>query len=162
MRRGMPVLTVALVAMWLVLNDTLAPGQVLAGVLLATALAWWAARMRPLRPRLHRPQLALGLLAVVFVDIVRSNIAVGRIILGLTGGRTVHSDFLDIPLELQDPHGLAVLAMIVTSTPGTVWAGLAADRRTLRLHILDLEDEAAWIRIIKDRYERPLIGIFQS
>lgn len=157
----MPVLTVALVAMWLALNDTLAPGQVLLGVVLAVALAIWAARMRPLRPRLQRLQLALGLLVVVFVDIVRSNIAVGRIILGLAGRGRVRSDFLDIPLDLQDPHGLAVLAMIVTSTPGTVWVGLDPDLRTLTLHILDLDDEQKWVRIIKDRYERPLIGIFQ-
>ncbi len=157
----MPVLTVALVAMWLALNDTVAPGQVLLGIVLAMVLTWWAARLRPLRPRLRRLQLGFGLLAVVFVDIVRSNLAVGRIILGLVGRRRVRTDFLDIPLDLQDAHGLAVLAMIVTSTPGTVWVGLATDRRTLTLHILDLDDEQKWVRIIKDRYERPLIDIFQ-
>lgn len=161
MKRGAPVLTVVLVAMWLVLNDTLAAGQVLLGVVVAVGLSWWAAKLRPLRPRLYRPQLALGLLAVVFIDIVRSNVAVGSIILGLVRDRSIRPGFLDVPLDLHDPHGLAVLATIITSTPGTVWVGLAADRRVLTLHILDLEDEAGWIRLIKDRYERPLIGIFQ-
>lgn len=161
MKRIAPVLALVLASMWLVLNDTLAPGQVLLAVVVAVALTGWSAKMRPLRPRLHRPLLAIRLLATVFMDIVRSNIAVGRIILGLVRDREIRSGFLDIPLELYDPHGLAVLATIVTSTPGTVWVDLSADRRTLTLHVLDLQDEAAWIRTIKERYERPLIGIFQ-
>lgn len=160
--RHAPVLAAVLVAMWLVLNDTLAPGQVLLGVLFALVLGGWAARMRPLRPVLRRPHLALGLLWAVFVDILRSNIGVGRIVLGLVRRRVIHSGFLDIPLDLHDPHGLAVLATIITSTPGTVWVDHDPGRRVLRLHILDLADEASWIRLIKERYERPLIRIFQS
>ena len=161
MKGGVPVLGGALVAMWLALNDTVAPGQVLLGALIAVALILWAAKLRPLRPRLYRPWLAISLLAVVFVDIVRSNIAVGRIILGLVPVRAIRPGLLEIPLDLHDPHGLAVLATIITSTPGTVWVEHVAERRTLTLHILDLKDEAGWIREIKERYERPLIRIFQ-
>lgn len=161
MTRRVPVLAMVLAAMWLALNDTVAPAQVLLAAVLAAALAWWAAKMRPLRPRLYRPWLAPALLGTVFVDIVRSNVAVGRIILGLAPGRRIRSGLLEVPLDLTDPHGLAVLATIITSTPGTVWVGLSADGRRLTLHVLDLRDEAAWIRTIKERYERPLIRIFE-
>lgn len=161
MKSRAPVLGVALAAMWLVLNDTVAPGQALLGALIATGLILWTAKLRPLRPRLYRPWLAISLLAIVFVDIVRSNIAVGRIILGLVRDRTIRSGLLEIPLDLRDPHGLAVLATIFTLTPGTVWVDHAADRAMLTLHILDLRDPQTWIRVIKDRYERPLIRIFQ-
>lgn len=162
MKRGTPVLVLALTAMWLVANDTLSPGQVVLGMLVATALAWWASKMRPLRPRIRRPWLAVALLVTVFVDIVRSNIGVGRIILGLSGKREIRTGFLEIPLELDDPHGLAVLATIITSTPGTVWVEHSAERRRLVLHVLGLRDEQEWIRTIKQRYERPLIRIFQA
>lgn len=161
MKSRAPVLGVALAAMWLVLNDTVAPGQVLLGALIATGLILWTAKLRPLRPRLYRPWLAISLLTIVLVDIVRSNIAVGRIILGLVRDRTIRSGLLEIPLDLRDPHGLAVLATIITSTPDTVWVDHAADRAMLTLHILDLRDPQTWIRVIKDRYERPLIRIFQ-
>lgn len=162
MSRGVPVLVFALAAMWLVANDTVSPGQIMLGVLVATALAWWAAKMRPLRPRIRRPWLAAALLGTVFIDIVRSNIGVGRIILGLAGKREIRTGFLEIPLDLEDPHGLAVLATIITSTPGTVWVEHSAERRRLVLHVLDLRDEQEWIRTIKQRYERPLIRIFQA
>ena len=161
MRPVAPVLAVVLAVMWLLLNDSVAPGQVLLGIVLALALTWWGAKLRPLRPHLYRPHLAIGLLVVVFIDIVRSNFAVGRIILGLVRDRHVRSGFLDIPLELHDPHGLAVLATIITSTPGTVWVDMDAKQQRLTLHVLDLRDEAEWIRTIKERYERPLLGIFQ-
>ena len=101
------------------------------------------------------------LLLVVFWDIVRSNVAVARIVLGLVGSREVRSGFVQIPLDLRDRTALAVLAAIVTSTPGTVWAGLSPDRATLTLHVLDLEDEGQWIQTIKQRYERRLMGIFE-
>ena len=77
----------------------------------------------------------------MFWDIVRSNFAVARIVLGLVGTRQVRSGFVQIPLDLREDHGLAVLACIVTSTPGTVWAGLSPDGATLTLHVLDLQDQ---------------------
>jgi multicomponent K+:H+ antiporter subunit E len=95
------------------------------------------------------------------VDIVRSNLAVARIVLGLVRDRQVRSGFLDIPLDVTDPHALSFLAVIVTATPGTSWAGVTSDARLLRLHMLDLKDEQEWIRSFKQRYEQPLIRIFE-
>jgi multicomponent K+:H+ antiporter subunit E len=105
--------------------------------------------------------MALLLLWRVFVDILRSNIAVGRIVLGLQGKREIRSGFLEIPLDIREPHALAALATIVTSTPGTIWVDLSRDGRTLTLHVLDLRDERVWIATIKQRYESLLMEIFE-
>ena len=96
---------------------------------------------------------------MVLADIVRSNIAVARIILG-RAGRKRSSGFVNIPLELRDPYGLTVLACIVTSTPGTLWVDFDPSRGVLTIHVLDLVDETEWTRTIKDRYEKPLLEIF--
>jgi multicomponent K+:H+ antiporter subunit E len=156
-----PLLVLALTAMWLLLNQTLAPAQVALGAALAVALAWSGSALRPLRARVRRLDIALALALVVLCDIVRSSLAVARLVLGWVSTREVRSGFLRIPLELRDPHGLAALAIIVTSTPGTVWAGLSPAGDVLTLHVLDLKDEAEWIRLIKQRYERPLMRIFE-
>ena len=68
---------------------------------------------------------------------------------------------MKIQLDMRAPHGLAMLSIIVTATPGTVWAGHDAERNVLTLHVLDLQDEAAWVHTIKHRYERPLMEIFE-
>jgi multicomponent K+:H+ antiporter subunit E len=141
--------------------DRVTFGQLLLGLVVAMTMAFGFRSVRPLIPRLRRPGSALRLIGRVFVDIVRSNYAVARIVLGLTGGREIHSAFVDIPLDMRDPHGLAVLAAIVTSTPGTVWANLSDDGTTLTLHVLDLRDESLWIDTIKQRYEKLLMEIFE-
>ena len=103
-----------------------------------------------------------GYADVVLIDIVRSNIAVARVVLGLTQSQRVTPGFMSVPLDMRDPHGLAVLAVILTATPGTVWVDLSEDGSRLTLHVLNLQDEEAWIRLIKQRYERPLMAIFES
>ena len=161
MRHAPLLLMIGLLAMWLLLNGSLAPTQIALGMLLAVGMVLGFRPVRPLQPRIRRPQAIVRLMGRVLIDIVRSNIGVARIILGLVRGRQVRSGFLKVPLDLRDPHGLAALAAIVTSTPGTVWVDLTRDGSTLTLHILDLQDEEAWIHTIKHRYERSLMEIFE-
>jgi multicomponent K+:H+ antiporter subunit E len=154
------VLTGVLLLTWLLLNDTLSIGHIVLGLLFAVVLAWTSGALRPLTPRLKRPPLVLALLGHVLYDVVRSNVAVARIVLGLRKPE-VRSGFVKIPLALTDPHGLAVLAGIVTATPGTVWVDHDVATSTLTLHVLDLTSEQEWIDWVKNRYESLLVGIFQ-
>jgi multicomponent K+:H+ antiporter subunit E len=160
-RRISPVLVAGLTVLWLALNQTVSPGQAVLGLVLAVLIAWASSTLRPLHARVRRIDIAFVLVLLVLADIVRSNLHVAQVVLGLTGRRTVKSQFLDIPLDLRDPHGLAALVVIVTSTPGTVCVGMSADGDSMRLHVLDLQDEAAMVRLIKERYERRLMRIFE-
>jgi len=154
-----PLMSVLLLLLWLLLNQTISPGHLLlgAGVGLAGGLALAALELPPLNVR--KPGVVCRLAAVVLLDITKSNVAVARLILGLRRSRA-SSGFVEIPLELDHPYGLAVLACIITSTHGTVWVDFEPASRTLTIHVLDLVDEAQWVRTIKDRYERPLLRIF--
>jgi multicomponent K+:H+ antiporter subunit E len=161
LRRFPPVLIGVLLVMWLLLNQTLAVGQILLGLVLALAVAYASSVLRPVQPSIKRGYLALVLLAHVLRDIVRSNFGVARIVLGLVRDREVRAGFVKVPLELRDPHGLAVLAGIFTSTPGTVWVDHDLETNVLTLHVLDVRDEAEWIAWVKDPYERLLREIFE-
>ena len=167
MRRWLPYrgLWLSLTALWLLLNQSLWIGHVLLGGALGLGACLLYARLEPPRQRPSSRRwrnvvIASELLAHVALDVVRSNIAVARIVLH-RGRRDRTAGFLDIPLELRDPAGLALLACIVTATPGTAWAGHDEERGVLTLHILDLIDEADWIRIIKGRYESRLRELFE-
>jgi multicomponent K+:H+ antiporter subunit E len=160
-RRLSPLLVVVLTGIWLLLNQSFSGGHLLLGLALALLFAWSASTLRPLQARLRRVDLAVLLMLVVAKDIVLNNLHVARLVLGPARLHRIRSGFVRIPLELRDPHGLAALAAIVTSTPGTVWAGLSPAGDTLTLHVLDLEDEGAVIRLIKQRYEQPLRRIFE-
>lgn len=154
-----PLLSVVLLAVWLLLHNSLAPGQVVLGALLAVALPritqpFWADR-----PLLRRPRTALRLALRVLWDIVVANIAVARLILGPRSALAPR--FVDVPLDIRDPYGIIALASIVTLTPGTVSADLNPERTRLLVHGLRVPDPEALVSGIKLRYERPLMEIFE-
>src|SRR5690606_35659541 len=117
-------------------------------------------RIEPVAPRIRAFRPLLRLMGIVSVDIVRSNWDVARPI--LTNGRSGErrSAFVDIPLRLRDPVALALLAMIVTATPGTAWIEYDSETGTLLLHVFDVIDEDGWRQLIRDRYEALLLEAF--
>lgn len=155
-----PTVSAGLFVLWLVLNQTVSPGQMLLGLAGALIGGWSLAALEPPRTRPRRIFACLNLLALVLADIVRSNIAVTRIIFGSRRDERV-SGFIEIPLDLRNRYGLAILACIITSTPGTLWVDFDEASGVLTIHVLDLVDEAEWIHTIKGRYERLLMEIFR-
>lgn len=154
-----PIASTGLLGFWLLLNQSLSLGQFLLGAGVGLVGGWALAALELPKLRLRRPLTILRLAATVFTDIVKSNIAVAKIILGF-GSKERGPGFVEIPLELRDPYGLAALACIITSTPGTLWVKFDEPTGTLTIHVLDLVDRSEWIRTIKARYERPLLEIF--
>jgi multicomponent K+:H+ antiporter subunit E len=155
-----PVLSLALLVLWLLLNRSLSAGHIVLGTVLALAIPLLTAGLRPLPVRIRKPGAVLRLALAVAADTVRSNVAVARLL--VAPGRRGHpAGFVHIPLDVRDPNALAVLATIVCITPGTAWAELALDRSVLLLHVLELDDAATVIANVKRRYEAPLMEIFE-
>jgi len=148
-------------ALWLLLNESVSPGQIVLGLIVALVLSWAAYHLRPLQALMRRPWKVLGLFLHVMADITRSNLAVFRLIVQGKERTNTTPGFLRIPLRMRDPHGLAALACIITFTPGTVWADYAQAENLLTLHVLDLKDEDHWRALIRDRYEAPLMEIYE-
>jgi multicomponent K+:H+ antiporter subunit E len=155
-----PLLWTLLVLMWVTLNQTLAPGDVILGAIVALGATHALRALQAPQTRVRRPAAVVRLAWLVLIDILRSNIAVAHIVVH-PGTRNRTSGFIDIPLELRNPVGLAALACIITATPGTAWARYESRRGLLTIHVLDLVDEKAWIHTIKDRYEQRLLEIFE-
>jgi multicomponent K+:H+ antiporter subunit E len=154
-----PWLALSLLLMWLLLGQTLGRAYILVGILVAAGVSILYA---PLAARAAPTRVAAipRLVAVVLADIVRSNLAVAWIVFR-PGGSARRAGFVHIPLETRHAGALAALAIIVTATPGTSWAGYDSARNILTLHMLDLADEASFAREFKMRYENPLREIFE-
>ena len=155
-----PLLSLALFVLWLLLPQSVSPGQLLLALLLAVAIPLLTAGLRPLPVRIRRPGAVLRLMLTVAADTVRSNLAVMRLLLSF-GRRRHPAGFVHVPLDVRDPNALAVLATIVCITPGTAWAELSLDRSMLLLHVLEVDDAAVIAADIKRPYERPLMEIFE-
>jgi multicomponent K+:H+ antiporter subunit E len=160
MRPPFPLLWLALTVMWLLLNGTITLAQAIVGMLVALVAVVGLARLQSEPVKFGRPFVAATLAAVVLLDIVRSNLAVAAIVLR-PGTRGRVAGFVEIPLDTRQPAALAALACIITATPGTSWAGYDSESNILTMHILDLVDDAAIVRTVKERYERRLREIFE-
>ena len=156
-----PLLTLALIVLWLVLNQSVSPGQIILGVVFGVAAPALLAPLRPARPHIRHPLVLLRLILHVGYDVIESNLQVFWSLLRHPS-QPVQSSFIQIPLDLRDPSGLASLAMITTVVPGTVWSELARDSSAMLLHVWNVPDEAEFIRFFKARYEQPLMKIFES
>jgi multicomponent K+:H+ antiporter subunit E len=154
-----PTLSLFILTVWLILNQSLAPGHLVLGAALGLALGIGFRRLRPPPLRIRHRRLLLRLVFRVLGDVVRSNLALMRLIVG-GRSRNLTSGFVAIPLELTNPYGLAALACIITATPGTIWMSYETQDRVLLIHVFDLVDENEWIRIVSDRYAKPLQAIF--
>lgn len=156
MRRS-PVLALSLFAGWLLLAGSASPGHLLLAAVLAVALTAVGARLAPPLPGLRRPDACLRLMARVGIDILRSNLAVaGRVL----SARPPRGCFVRVPLRLADPRAVALLAGIVTLTPGTL--SVDVEGGALWVHALHLDgDPQSVADEIRDRYESLLLEIFR-
>jgi multicomponent K+:H+ antiporter subunit E len=155
-----PLLTPALAAVWLLLNNSFAAGQILLGLLLGWAIPAFTLAFWPERVRIYAPVRLLHFGAVFLYDVLVANLAVARLI--LAGPRVLRPAFVSVPLDLSNELAISLLANTICLTPGTVSARLSVDRRQLLVHALDCDDPVALVATIKTRFEAPLKEIFEK
>lgn len=153
-----PYRSLAIVVLWLSLNNSIDPGQVVLGLLIGWLLPLLVGHFWPTTVVMQRPWRAVAFAGMVIKDVILANLRVARAILGPPA--RLRPGFIRVPLDLQSDVGITVLAQTITLTPGTVSADITPDRRTLIVHYLDEGDPEALIAEIKRRYERPIMEMF--
>jgi multicomponent K+:H+ antiporter subunit E len=149
-----PVLSTFCGVVWLLANNSLDPGHVILAVVLGVGMPLLTHEFWPTAPRIRRPMVAVRLFLVFAYDVVVANFNVARLVLGPND--RLRSAFLLIPLDLEDRFGIAILASMITLTPGTVSCNVSRDHKMLVVHALDAADMAVAVSEIKQRYEAPL------
>ena len=153
-----PLLSLVLWGLWLLLTNSLEPGQMILGLVLAIVIPLWLRFVFADHLPIRKPLSLLAYIALVLRDIVVANFVVAKQVLG--PNRVLQPHFLEIPLTVTHPTAISLFASTITLTPGTVSCELSQDRRSLRVHALHTPDPAAEIAGMKNRYEQRLIKIF--
>ena len=152
-----PFVSVIVAASWIMLAYSLDAGTLLMAALLGLLI-----------PRLVQPFIArtpdinwtaaFKLFFVVLWDIIVCNIKVAKLVLGPM--QNLQPKWFRVPLESPHEQVNVLLAMIITTTPGTVSAGIDQDRGDILVHTLSSDNTDNDIQDIKNRYEKPLMIIF--
>lgn len=154
-----PIVAALLLALWLCMQQSADLGHLLLGGAVALTASHLVGLVATDRVKIRNPHRIVQLVFVAGLDIVRSNLAV---LLVLFGPRpSPKAGFIRMKLELTSPTGLAVLACIITATPGSAWLEYDRVRSTVLIHVFDLVDETQWVETIRARYESLLMEIFQ-
>ncbi|MFL1454778.1 Na+/H+ antiporter subunit E [Marinobacter sp. GN3S48] len=153
-----PWLSLILFLTWQLLSDGISGASVVMGLILAWLIpqltqGFWPERLVFIR-FWRMPVYLLRML----LDIVTASITVSRLILS---GRQPKPVFVCYPLDLQHPLAISILASTISLTPGTVSSDISDDQKILLIHTLDADNEQDVIDAIKNRYEKPLMEMFQ-
>ncbi|MFP4332155.1 MAG: Na+/H+ antiporter subunit E [Campylobacterales bacterium] len=154
-----PILTISLLIVWLLLNNTIAAGHIVLGSILAIIIPLFASKFWPERVCVGNYLVFMKFTIVVLFDIIIANITVARLILG--SNSNLKPRLFRLPLDIEHPLGISVLASTISLTPGTVSCDVSEDRSYLVIHALNLEDREEEIARIKARYEKPLMEVFK-
>jgi multicomponent K+:H+ antiporter subunit E len=154
-----PAISVAIFVTWLFVQNGAAPADLVGGALVAVVVPRLTARFWPGYPRAVRYRALVRLGARVAFDMLIANVRVAVLVLGPR--RRLRPSFLEIPLDVETPHAITLLASVISLTPGTVSANVSGDRRTLLVHGLDVADHAEAVLQIKRRYEAPIREAFE-
>lgn len=153
-----PLMSMLLIISWLILMHSVAFVHLLTAVVLGILLPKLTQFfIQPAEEKVNW-LAAIKLFFVVVYDIIIANIHVSKLILG--SHHQLHPKWIRVPLDTNHSKINTLLALIVTTTPGTVSAGLDDERGDLLVHALDAVDETVVIDEIKIRYEQALIRIF--
>jgi multicomponent K+:H+ antiporter subunit E len=149
-----------LAAAWVLAFNRLSLAVLAGAVLLAIAVPLATARFWPEYPHRVRYGAALHFAALFAWDVLVANVRVAALVLGPR--RNLRPALFEVPLDVRDPFVIALLAAVVSLTPGTVSADHDPVRGTLLVHGLAVHDADHEVRRIKTRYERALRAVFDT
>ena len=154
-----PLLSLLILAIWLLLWDGFSAGLMVTGLIMSVLVPVFARRFWPDAPQIRNYKTLVVYLVVFAYDIIIANLNVASLI--LRPNSSLRPTFLEIPLDVDHPFLITILANTISLTPGTVSANVSGDRATLLVHCLDCDDPDEEIATIKRRYEDRLEEIFE-
>lgn len=155
-----PIFSLVLLVAWLLLNNSFTVGQILLGSLFGWLLPLWTQKFCESDFAMKKPKVLVKFMTLVLWDILVSNFLVAKQVLGKTS--KLEPTFYRVPLDIKSDIGISWLANTISLTPGTVTCDVSLDKTFLEIHSLHTQDIAGDIAEIKQRYEAPLIEVFES
>ncbi|PSF06079.1 Na+/H+ antiporter subunit E [Marinobacter fuscus] len=158
LRFPQPWLSLTLFVTWQFLSDGISGGSLVLGLILAWGIPQMTRSFWPDPPAFIKAWRAPAFVLRVLWDIVVASVEVAKLILSPGQPRPA---FICYPLELEHPLAISILASTISLTPGTVSADVSDDNKLLLIHALDAENDQEVIDAIRNRYEKPLLEMFQ-
>jgi multicomponent Na+:H+ antiporter subunit E len=108
-----------------------------------------------------RARRALGFLGFYLLEIVLSNLRLARDVIRLSPRAKPAVVAFPLDPRMNTDAEITLFANLLSLTPGTLALDLSPDRRTLYVHVMDVEDGDLdrWRKLTKDELERRVLEV---
>ena len=153
------LLHLLLIAAWVALTGGYRPADFGIGLVLGLFVIWLLYRGAEASHYLERLAGIPGFFLFFLWELIKANLRVARE--ALTPGSSLRPAIVGLPLDVRSDLEITVLALLITITPGTLSLDLSADRRTLFVHAMYMDDPEEFRRFIKGGLERRVRQVFR-
>lgn len=152
-------LNLTLMAMWVASTGSFSYSNSALGFLVGFIVLWWLQAL--LGPTAYFRKLPMTLwFSVLFLwEVLKSNLRVAWDV--ITPSRFRRPGIVAVPLDAKSDLEIAVLANLITLTPGSLCVDVSEDRRTLYVHAMFVEEPDQVRREIKQRFERWILALLR-
>lgn len=150
---------VLLAVIWVAITGKIEPGNLLLGFALGLLVMFFAGRVIGSANYTPRLVQAVGLLGFFLWDLFLSNLAVALDV--IRPRPHLRPGVIGIPLEVRTDAEITLLAALVALTPGSLSLDVSADRQTLYVHMMHLDDPEAVTHKIKHGFERRILAVLR-
>ncbi len=107
----------------------------------------------------RRASRVIGLILLFLYELVMSAWRVLRIV--IRPKLDLNPGFIAFPLTVESDFEIALLANLITLTPGTLSVDVSEDRKVLYIHCIDVPDPEGTIADIRNGFERKIMEAFR-
>lgn len=154
------LLTIVLALLWGALTGSFSGPNLLLGAVIATAALLLLRRSVGQPNGLRRVVPAMALAGLFLYELLLSAIKVALVVLAPNLRQQLRPAIVAVPLTVKSDLEIALLANLITLTPGTLSIDVSDDKSMLYVHVLMLDDRASLIAGIAEGFEKRILAVF--
>jgi multicomponent Na+:H+ antiporter subunit E len=153
------VLSLVFAVVWAAVTGSASVQNFVFGFALSTLALWIVRDEMSATGYIRRLGRILSLIALFFKELALSAWRVALLV--LSPEMPVKPGIIAYPLTVDRDFEIALLANLITLTPGTLSVDVSADRRVLFVHAIDCSDVEGTKRDIAQGFERKIMEAFR-
>ncbi len=145
---------------WILLTGHLTFVNILSGFMVGHGLLWLLRPVFTSSGYFIKVNRAVGFIFYFFWELFKSNMHVVRLVL-FKANKEITPAIIAIPLTAETDAEIALLANLISLTPGTLSLDVSSDRRVLYIHAIDVKDVEKVRLDLKNGLEARLLEVMR-
>jgi multicomponent Na+:H+ antiporter subunit E len=150
---------ILLALIWIAMSGQFTPGNFVVGLGLGLLILIFTRRAIGSPNYIRKVGQVLNLALFFVWELILSNLRVAYDV--VTPRHHMRPGVIGIPLDVRTDLEITVLSSMISLTPGTLSLDVSADRKTLYIHAMYIDDVEAVRRKIKDGFERRVLEVLR-